>query len=135
MKPRKPQPKFVLCVRNDGCDDLEPRKIYQVLEDPSAREEGYRKVLRRHRAAESGCKGLIRARLTRIMRERTPHPHPRPLPSEGEGVASIPSPPEGDRVRVRGPHGRGRRGREYIALTPRCSGPAPPAVRRGLKRG
>jgi len=35
MRPRKPQPKFVLCVRNDGCDDLEPRKVYQVLEDPS----------------------------------------------------------------------------------------------------
>ena len=33
------QPKFVLCIRNDGCDDLEPRKVYQVLEDPSAREE------------------------------------------------------------------------------------------------
>ena len=63
MKPRKPQPNFVLCIRNDGCDDLEPRKVYQVLEDPSAREEGYRKVLRRHRAAESRCKGLSRARL------------------------------------------------------------------------
>ena len=27
MKRRKPQPKFVLCIRNDGCDDLEPRKV------------------------------------------------------------------------------------------------------------
>jgi len=45
MKPRKPQPKFVLCIRNDGCDDLEPRKVYQVLEDPSAREEGYVRVV------------------------------------------------------------------------------------------
>jgi len=39
------QPKFVLCIRNDGCDDLEPRKVYQVLEDPSAREEGYLRVV------------------------------------------------------------------------------------------
>ena len=53
--------------------------------------------------------------LARIMRERTPHPHPRPLPPEGEGVASVPSPP-GERVRVRGPHGRGRRVREYEQL-------------------
>ena len=30
------------------------------------------------------------------------HPHPDPLPRRGEGVASIPSPPEGERDRVRG---------------------------------
>ena len=45
MKRRKPQPKFVLCIRNDGCDDLEPRKVYQVIEDPSDSEEGYLRVV------------------------------------------------------------------------------------------
>jgi len=45
MKRRKTQPKFVLCIRNDGCDDLEPRKIYQVLGDPSAMGEGYLRVV------------------------------------------------------------------------------------------
>jgi hypothetical protein len=45
MKRRKPKPKFVLCIRNDGCDDLELRKLYEVLEDRSAREEGYLRVV------------------------------------------------------------------------------------------
>lgn len=36
---------FVLCLRNDGCDDLEPRKVYQVLPDSSAAEEGFLRVL------------------------------------------------------------------------------------------
>ena len=45
MKRRKPQPKFVLCIRNEGCDDLEPRKVYQVIEDPSDSEEGYLRVV------------------------------------------------------------------------------------------
>ncbi len=36
---------FVLCLRNDGCDDLEPRKVYQVLEDPTAAEEAYLRVV------------------------------------------------------------------------------------------
>lgn len=45
MKRHKPRPKFVLCIRNDGCDELEPRKIYQVLDDPSASEEGYLRVV------------------------------------------------------------------------------------------
>jgi hypothetical protein len=45
MKRRKPQLKFVLCIRNDGCDDLEPRKVYQVLEDASAMREGHLRVV------------------------------------------------------------------------------------------
>lgn len=45
MKRRKPQLKFVLCIRNDECDDLEPRKVYQVLEDASAMKEGYVRVV------------------------------------------------------------------------------------------
>jgi len=45
MKRRKTQPKFVLCIRNDGCDDLEPRKVYQVLEDASAMRERHLRVV------------------------------------------------------------------------------------------
>ncbi len=45
MKRRQPQLKFVLCIRNDDCDDLEPRKVYQVLEDPAAIREGYLRVV------------------------------------------------------------------------------------------
>jgi hypothetical protein len=37
--------KFVLCVRNDDADDLEPRKVYQVLRDRSAAREGYARVI------------------------------------------------------------------------------------------
>jgi hypothetical protein len=36
---------FVVCIRNDGCDDLEPRKIYQVLPDEIAAEDGYIRVI------------------------------------------------------------------------------------------
>jgi hypothetical protein len=42
---RKTATRFVLCVRNDGCDDLEPRKIYQVIEDPAAAMEGYIRIV------------------------------------------------------------------------------------------
>jgi hypothetical protein len=28
----KPRSKFVVCIRNDGADDLEPRKVYQAGE-------------------------------------------------------------------------------------------------------
>lgn len=38
-------PHFMLCIRNDGCDDLELRKLYQVLSDSSARKEGYIRVI------------------------------------------------------------------------------------------
>jgi hypothetical protein len=35
----------VLCIRNDGADDLEPRKVYQALSDRSAAREGYARVI------------------------------------------------------------------------------------------
>ncbi len=34
-----------MCVRNQGCDDLEMRKLYQVLPDASAEKEGYVRVI------------------------------------------------------------------------------------------
>ena len=41
----KSRSKFVLCVRNDGADDLEPRKVYQVLSDRTAALDGYSRVI------------------------------------------------------------------------------------------
>jgi hypothetical protein len=45
MTRKKKTPQFVLCIRNEGCDDLELRKAYQVLPDASATEEGYVRVI------------------------------------------------------------------------------------------
>ena len=36
---------FALCIRNDDCDDLERRKVYQVLSDDEAAKEGYLRVV------------------------------------------------------------------------------------------
>jgi hypothetical protein len=44
-------------------------------------------------------------------------PHPGPLPLEGEGVVSIPSPPEGERVRVRGRCGAAGGARNWPVVT------------------
>jgi len=35
----------LLCVRNTGCDDLEPRKLYEHIPDASASTEGYVRVV------------------------------------------------------------------------------------------
>jgi hypothetical protein len=45
MGRKKQKPQFVLCVRNKGCDDLELRKVYQLLPDASAVEDGYMRVI------------------------------------------------------------------------------------------
>lgn len=45
MKRQKPEPRFVLCIRNEDGDDLEPRKIYQVLPDESSAADGYIRVI------------------------------------------------------------------------------------------
>jgi hypothetical protein len=37
--------KFALCVENKDCEDLEKRKIYQVLPDEEAEKEGYLRVI------------------------------------------------------------------------------------------
>jgi len=36
---------FALCVENKDCDDLEKRKIYQILPDDMAAKEGYLRVV------------------------------------------------------------------------------------------
>ena len=45
MGRKKQTPQFVLCIRNEGCDDLELRKVYQVLPDASATDEGYLRLI------------------------------------------------------------------------------------------
>ncbi len=36
---------FALCIGNKDCEDLEIRKIYQVLPDDNAKKEGYIRVI------------------------------------------------------------------------------------------
>jgi len=36
---------YVLCVDNKDCDDLEKRKIYQILPDEDAKQEGYLRII------------------------------------------------------------------------------------------
>jgi hypothetical protein len=45
MKAQETESRFVVCIRNEDCDDLEPRKIYQVLPDESAADDGYIRVI------------------------------------------------------------------------------------------
>ena len=41
----KRKKRFVICVRNDGCEDLELRKVYELLPDSRAAEDGYVRVV------------------------------------------------------------------------------------------
>ncbi|MDP2898011.1 MAG: hypothetical protein Q8Q12_15865 [bacterium] len=36
---------FALCVRNDDCEDLEKRKVYQVIRDEEGVRDGYIRVV------------------------------------------------------------------------------------------
>jgi len=45
MRVQKPKSSFALCVRDDGAEDLEERKLYQVLPDRVAAREGYLRVI------------------------------------------------------------------------------------------
>lgn len=37
--------KFVVCIANDGCDDLAVWKLYRTLPDKDAAQEGYLRVV------------------------------------------------------------------------------------------
>ena len=39
------QARFVVCVRNQDCEDLEIRKVYRVLPDEAAAEDDYIRVI------------------------------------------------------------------------------------------
>jgi hypothetical protein len=36
---------FALCIENKDCEDLEKRKIYQVIPDEESEKEGYLRVI------------------------------------------------------------------------------------------
>lgn len=42
---RQREKKFVLCVRNDDCEDLELCKVYAVLPDKRAEKKGYLRIV------------------------------------------------------------------------------------------
>ena len=45
MKLQESESQFVLCIRNEDCDDLETRKIYRIVPDESAAADGYLRVI------------------------------------------------------------------------------------------
>jgi hypothetical protein len=45
MAEKKGIKKFALCIENKDCEDLEKRKIYQVLPDDKAEKEGYLRII------------------------------------------------------------------------------------------
>jgi hypothetical protein len=45
MKSENQPATFLLCVRNDGAEDLEPRKVYQMLPDLAGTREGHVRVI------------------------------------------------------------------------------------------
>ena len=45
MEKRNDNPRYALCLGNKDCEDLEKRKIYQVLPDDDAKQEGYLRVI------------------------------------------------------------------------------------------
>jgi len=45
MKTKGNQPKFVICVQNGDAEDLEVRKIYQVIPDEAASADGLLRIV------------------------------------------------------------------------------------------
>jgi len=45
MNARITEPGFVVCIGNDDCEDLEIRKLYQVLPDDAAAADGLLRVV------------------------------------------------------------------------------------------
>jgi hypothetical protein len=45
MKRRNSEPRFVICIRNEDCEDLQLRKLYQVLPDDAAAKDDYVRVI------------------------------------------------------------------------------------------
>jgi hypothetical protein len=45
MAGKKENKKFALCIESKDCEDLEKRKIYQILPDDEAEKEGYLRVI------------------------------------------------------------------------------------------
>lgn len=45
MKKKPAESRFALCIENRDCEDLEKRKIYQILPDEEAAREGYLRIV------------------------------------------------------------------------------------------
>ena len=60
---KRPQVAAALCLRNEGCGDLEVRKLYRILPDKKAGAEGYLRVI-----DESGEDYLYPARFFAVVR-------------------------------------------------------------------
>ncbi len=45
MRTTETEARYVVCVRNEECEDLELRKIYRVLPDDRAARDGYIRVV------------------------------------------------------------------------------------------
>jgi hypothetical protein len=45
MRRKRTDHEFVLCIKNDDCDDLEKRKVYRVVPDKRADKDGYLRVI------------------------------------------------------------------------------------------
>jgi len=45
MKDERTEQRFALCIENKDCEDLEKRKVYQILPDKAAAKEGYLRVV------------------------------------------------------------------------------------------
>ena len=42
---KKLNPQFVVCIRNEGNEDIETRKIYQLVPDEEAARDGYLRIV------------------------------------------------------------------------------------------
>jgi len=45
MAQKNTEQRFALCIENSDCEDLEKRKIYQILPDDKGEKEGYLRVI------------------------------------------------------------------------------------------
>ena len=45
MTRQNKEQRFALCIRDDDCEDLEVRKIYEVLPDKRAARDGYLRII------------------------------------------------------------------------------------------
>ena len=45
MKKQGHNTEFALCIENRDCDDLEKGKVYQILRDDNAIQEGYLRIV------------------------------------------------------------------------------------------
>ena len=45
MQEEQTEMMFALCIENKDCEDLEKRKVYQILPDEAAAKEGYLRVV------------------------------------------------------------------------------------------